>query len=91
MRPPAYCDQLVRDRAVRLVRLHVAGREAIPDKAAREKLNTRRDRAFDLLIAAVEECERSWQLHDERMDAYRRRAEAGRKAWRTRRAKGGSK
>lgn len=50
----AQWDLLVEGRATCLVRVHIAGRRPIADKAERSKVHAARDRAFDALVAAVE-------------------------------------
>jgi hypothetical protein len=83
LRPLAECYDLIEVRAIRLVRLHVAGREPMSSAAARRN-REQRDKAFDRLVAAVEERDRAAMAHEERC-VFRSKAAA------TRRRNGGSK
>jgi hypothetical protein len=83
----ADCDALIEARAVRLVRIHLAGRTEIPDRAKRNKHNRQHDRAFDLLIAAVEERDRAFEAHEKRMEQWRKRSAAATKGRRARNAR----
>jgi hypothetical protein len=85
VRPLAECGALIEERAIRLVRLHVAGRKPIADGAKRQAHVKRRDRAFDLLIAAVAEYDEARSIFNAKMDLWRARSAAGMKAAATRR------
>jgi hypothetical protein len=84
-RPLAECDALIEARAVRFVRLHVAGRRPIPYSERREANVRRRDRALGLLIEAVEERDASFAAFTQTMDRWRVNSERATRAAETRR------
>jgi hypothetical protein len=81
----AECDDLIEARAVRFVRLHVAGRQPIPNAAKRQAHVRRRDRALDLLIAAVEERDEAFVRFEQTMARWRIASERATRAAATRR------
>ncbi len=83
-RPLAECYDLIQVRAIRLVRLHVAGRDRMSWEAARTN-QVQRDRALNSLIDAVEERDRAAMAHEKRMEQWRKRSAAAMRAVSTRR------
>jgi hypothetical protein len=66
----------IENRAIKLVRIHVAGRKPISDRKKRHEMHVRRDKAFDQLVTAVEGYDRACVIAEARMAAYYKRRNA---------------